>query len=604
MMNSNIKHILLLLSLVARCAAAQVSFTTKAPSSVSVDEPFRVQYTVNTDQVEEFSGPAFSDFECLNGPATSTFSNYQMVNGRASSSASTTFTYVLLARKAGKFTLPGATVKAGGHVYRSRSVSVQVSGSGAHSSSQAGSSSADPQVQAAGSKITDRDIFLTVEANKRKVYEQEPVVLTYKFHARVGVGLSNLMLKKKPDLTGFLAQEVPLPANLAPATATHNGVLYKEGTNLQYVLFPQKTGTLKIPALSFDCEVVQQDMSVDLIDAFFNGAGHISRRVSRTTPELSLEVLPLPSPRPAGFSGGVGRLAIEGELLTPRLATNELATYRITLTGAGNMKLIKAPTVRFPKDFETYAPKTSDETRLTVDGITGKVTYDYTFAPRNQGKYEIPAVEFVYFDSESDSYKTLRTRPLALEVVKGNRTAADLDRELELRGSDIRPLKEGRVAGTPADWLFAAGRAGYVAVYLFLLAVAGMAYAALRRYIRISSDEVRRKYRKAGRKAVRRMEAAVSRLAAGTDAGFFNEVSKALTGYVADKYAVAQNDLTKESLAALLREKQVPEAVVEQAVSVLSACEYARFAPSSEVDRRALYEQALRAIQELENHKR
>jgi len=602
MMTRNTKYILLLLSFVARWAAAQVSFTTKAPASVSVDEPFRVQYTVNSDQVADFSGPSFNGFECLNGPATSTFSNYQMVNGRASSSASTTFTYVLSAPKAGKFTIPGATVKVGSRVYRSRPVSVQVSGQGRRSSSQGGAASQpEPQLQAAGSKITNRDIFLTVTTNKRKVYEQEPVVLTYKFHARVGVGLSNLMLRKKPDLTGFLAQEVPLPANLAPTTATHNGILYKEGTNLQYVLFPQKTGKLKIPSLSFDCEVVQQDMSVDLIDAFFNGAGHISLRVPRTTPELELEVLPLPTPKPANFSGGVGRLAIKGELLTSQPATNELATYRITLKGAGNMKLIQAPAVRFPKDFETYAPKTSDETRLTVDGITGKVIYDYTFAPRNQGKYEIPAVEFVYFDSDSHSYKTLRTKPLPIEVVKGKRTAADLDRELELRSSDIRPLKEGSVWTRLADRLFFAGGAGYVLTYLLLLALAAMLYAALRKYIRISTDEVWQKHRKAGRRAEQRLKGAGKSLASGTDAEFFGEVAKALTGYVADKYAVAQNDLTQEGLTALLREKHVPEHVVEQAASVLTTCEYARFAPSSEVDKRALYEQALRVIQELEN---
>jgi len=597
------KHSLLLLLLfLARYAAAQISFTTKAPATVMVGEPFRIQYTVNTDDVSDFSGPAFTHFECLNGPATSSFNNYQVVNGKASSSSSTTFTYVLSATKKGKYTLPGAAVVVKGRTYRSRPATVQVTeGSGSPASGpRHPADEENVQIQKAGTRVTNRDIFLTVTANKRKVYEQEPIVLTYKFHARVGVGLSNIMLKKKPDLNGFLAQEVPLPSNLAPTTATHNGVLYKEGTNLQYVIFPQKTGKLKIPALSFDCEVVQQDMSVDLIDAFFNGGGHISLRVQRSTPELEIEVLPLPTPKPSNFSGGVGKLAIKGELLTPHPATNEISTYRIVLAGAGNMKLIKAPTVVFPKDFETYAPKTTEETKLTADGIAGKVVYDYTFAPRNQGKYTIPAVEFTYFDSESNGYKTIRTQPQAIEVVKGKRTAADLDHELQLRSSDIRPPKAGNDGRGVADMLFSQGSLSYFAAYLAVLLVFSVSYMALRKYLRSIADTHMRRYKKAGRQAIRKLKEARSLLESGQDAAFFSAISKAVTGYAADKHALALSDQTKENIAKVLREKNVPEPTVQQVESLLEACEYAKFAPASEIDKRALHEQALQVIEKLE----
>lgn len=568
-----------------------------------VGEPFRIQYTVNTDQVSDFSGPTFTHFECLNGPATSTFNNYQVVNGRSSSSSSTTFTYILSATKKGKYSLPGAAVTVEGHTYHSRPVTVQVTvGAGISASRPNNSTSGEEtQIQSAGTQITNRDIFLTVTANKRKVYEQEPIVLTYKFHARVGVGLSNIMLKKKPDLNGFLAQEVPLPTNLAPTTATHNGILYKEGTNLQYVIFPQKTGILKIPALSFDCEIMQQDMSVDLIDAFFNGAGHISLRVPRTTPELEIEVLPLPTPKPANFSGGVGKLDIKGELLTPHPATNEISTYRITLTGAGNMKLIKAPTVIFPKDFETYTPKTTEETQLTVDGIAGKVVYDYTFAPRNQGRYEIPAVEFIYFDSESNNYKTIRTQPQTIDVVKGKRSAADLDRELQLRSSDIRSPKAGNTAPSAADMVFAKGSVSYIAAYLVVLLVFSISYLALHRYLRTFADTDMRRYKKAGRQAIRKLKEARNLLESNQDAAFFSAVSRALTGYAADKYALALSDQSKENITKVLREKKVAEPVVQQMASLLETCEYARFAPASGIDKNKLYEQTLQVIEMLED---
>lgn len=602
-MKTQTKHSLLLsLLLIAQYAAAQISFTTKAPATVMVGEPFRIQYTVNSDQVADFAGPTFTHFDCLNGPAMSTFYNSQVVYGKKSSSSSTTFTYILSATKKGKFSLPGAMVKVEGHTYRSKPVTVQVTEGRGNAAAQASSpaSNTAPQIQRAGTQVTNRDIFLTVTANKRKVYEQEPIVLTYKFHARVGVGLSNIMLKKKPDLNGFLAQEVPLPANLAPTTATHNGVLYKEGTNLQYVIFPQKTGKLTIPALSFDCEVVQQDLTVDLIDAFFNGGGHISVRVQRTTPELEIEVLPLPKPEPSNFSGGVGKFNIKGELLTPHPATNEISTYRITLTGSGNMKLIKAPKVVFPKDFETYDPKTSDETQLTVDGITGKMVFDYTFAPRNQGKYEIPAVKFTYFDSESNSYKTLRTAPQSIEVAKGKRTAADLDRDLQLRNSDIRPLKTGHNGGSAADLLFAGGSTGYVTIYLAMLLVFAGACRILHKYLSTFSDKDLRKYKKAGRQAIRKLKEARTLLDSGQDAAFFSAVAKALTGYAADKYALALSDQTKENIAKVMHERKVDEATVAQMASLLETCEFAQFAPSSEIDKQALCEQALQVIASLE----
>lgn len=597
------QSLLLLLLFISQYTAAQISFTTKAPATVMVGEPFRIQYTVNADDVSDFSGPSFTHFDCLNGPATSSYNSYQVINGKASSSSSTTFTYVLSGKKKGKYSLPGATVIVNGRTYRSNPVTVQVteaSGS-AVSGSDHSANDENVQIQKAGTRVTNRDIYLTVTANKRKVYEQEPIVLTYKFHARVGVGLSNIMLKKKPDLNGFLAQEVPLPSNLAPTTATHSGVLYKEGTNLQYVIFPQKTGKLKIPALSFDCEVVQQDMSVDIIDAFFNGGGHISLRVQRSTPELEIEVLPLPTPKPANFSGGVGKLAIKGELLTPHPATNEISTYRIILTGAGNMKLIKAPTVVFPKDFETYTPKTTEKTKLTVDGIAGKVIYDYTFAPRNQGKYEIPAVEFTYFDSESARYKTIRTQPQTIEVVKGKRTAADLDHELQLRSSDIRPPKAGHGSRDMANLLFTWGGLSYFAAYLAVLLVFSISFLALRKYLRSFADTDLRRYKKAGRQAVSRLKAAKSLLESGQDAAFFSAISKAITGYAADKYALALSDQTKENIAKVLREKNVAESTVKQMESLLETCEYAKFAPASEIDKHTLYEQTFQVIEALEN---
>ncbi len=403
-----IQHLILtaLFCLLPVHLAAQIKFSTEAPSTVDVNDAFRVKYSVNTDDASGFIEPDFKDFEVLNGPARSSFSNFQMINGKTSSSSSITYTYMLSPKKKGTFTIPGAAVTVEGKTFRSNAVTITVTG-GEKKAPAERRQSEEQRIQQAGTKVTHRDLYFTVTANKKKVYEQEPIVLTYKFHSQLGLCLANFRLRLKPELKGFLAQEVTLPANLSPVTEEQNGDVYKVGTNLQYVLFPQQHGKLSIPGITFDCEVIQRDMNIDFIDAFFNGAGNISLQVQRSTPDMEIEVLPLPSPRPSNFSGGVGKMEMQGELLTEAPRTHDLCTYRITISGSGNMKLIKAPALQFPKDFDIYPPKTTDDTGLTAEGLTGKIVYDYTFVPLHVGTYTLPATEFDYIDTTTNSYETL-----------------------------------------------------------------------------------------------------------------------------------------------------------------------------------------------------
>lgn len=210
--------------------------------------------------------------------------------------------------------------------------------------------------------MTQRDLFIDVTPNRTRIREQEAVLLTYRIHVRAGVALSNTSLTQKPDFKGLISQEIPLPGNQIQTTIEHRGgATYRTGTILQYVVFPQKAGRITIPSITFDCAVLQQDHTMDLADAFFNGGGTVGVQVRRKVPEITLQVDALPQPKPANFSGAVGKFNLQGKLLTPNVRTNDVATYRITLNGLGNMKLISAPTVNFPKDFDTYDPKTNEK---------------------------------------------------------------------------------------------------------------------------------------------------------------------------------------------------------------------------------------------------
>lgn len=591
---------LLLIWLAAFPLLAQ-QLKVEAPTDVDVNEYFHLRFMVNTSDASDFTPPSLSDFDILAGPSVSQSSNYQIVNGRASSSSSVTYTYVLSPRKTGAFTIGAASVKAGGHTLHSRTVSIRVTGNGkkqgvpSQHGAPNGNDDPDVQLQKAGSRISERDLYLTVTPSRTKVFEQEAVLLTYKVHVRNGIGLSNVMLSQKPDFKGIVSQEIPVNS-----ISTHSEGGYRVGKILQYVIFPQQSGRLEVPSISFDCTVVQEGNFSDPIDAFFNGGGAIGVKVSRKVAPTTINVTALPQPKPANYSGGVGKFSIKGELISPAPKSNDIATYRITLSGTGNLKLITAPNVSFPKDFDAYEPKTNEHTNITADGLTGQMTYEYTFIPRNVGKYTIPAIEFCYFNPSSGKYETLRTAPVTLDVKQGERTNQDVERELALRNSDIRPIVEGDVTAIDPQHPFWWGTWSYWLVHLLLIVAALLLYVQIGKRIKAGSDLVGTRRRKAGSVAQKRLKKA-EKLLQGNDDAFYYELSLALQGYLADKFNLPQAEMSHERIKSLLDGHDIPAETAALVTTSLEECEFARFAPTAGSDTKSkLYASAVRAIDTLE----
>lgn len=565
---------------------------------------YRLSFTINASGVSGFTPPSLSAFEILSGPSSYSSSNYQMINGKTSHSESTTYTYVLSARKSGHVTIGPASISVNGRTVRSNSISVNVQsggGQGGNASSRQSSSQSNASqqassgVQQSGSPVTQRDLFIDVTPSRTRVKEQEAVLLTYRIHSRVGVGLSNTSLMQKPDFKGLISQELPLPGNQIQTSLERRGnATYRTGTILQYVVFPQKSGNIVIPSITFNCAVVQQDNTMDLADLFFNGGGTMSVQVKRTVPQITLHVDPLPSPRPANFSGAVGKFSISSKMLNPTVKTNDVATYRITLSGLGNLKLITAPTINFPKDFDTYDAKTNDNTKVSTSGLHGELTFDYTFVPRNVGDYTIPSVSFVYFDTATNSYQTLHTQPIHLHVAKGERSNADVDKQLALLKSDIRPLHEAE-----ADSIFAWGKAGFwVLVALWIIAAFAIwhftnAWNASR------ADIIGRKQRNAGKQTMKRLRTAQAILSGKATGDFHAAVINALYGFIADTFNVGQADLSTEHIQAKLSERGIDASLTDRLLKLIEACQYAQYAPGSSQDKRATFDEAVSVINSL-----
>jgi len=604
-MKRNIFLTAIIFLLAALCTYAQ-KFTASIEEAGSY---YRLTFTVTSSDASGFTPPSLDAFDILSGPSTSTFSSYQIVNGRTSHTETTSYTYILSAKKNGKITIGQASVRANGHTLRSNALSLNAHEGGAgggrkatHSQGHADDADdiAGERLQQAGSAVTNRDLFIDVTPSRTKVREQEAVLLTYRIHSRVGVGLANTQLNTKPDFKGLISQEIPIPGNQIQTTIEHrNGTTYRTGTILQYVVFPQQSGRIEIPSITFDCTVVQQDNTMDLADAFFNGGGSIGVQVKRTVPVTTLQVEPLPQPKPADFSGAVGKFTIQGKVINGEIKTNDIATYRITLNGLGNMKLITPPKVAFPTDFDTYDAKTNDDSRVTANGLTGQLTFDYTFVPRNVGKYTIPATSFVFFDTESGTYKTISTQPITLDVKKGKRSNADVDAQLALLRSDIRdihPVSHDNAMLSSFTW----GTLAFWMLHILLVAAFVVLIYWGSHYVRSHADVATRRKSGAGKQAVKRLREAEKLLSAQDASLFYAAVSKALAGFLSDKYGIEQSDMSREIIARLLTEKGVAAGDVEVFLNVMETCQFAQYAPGADSQRNEVYRQALKAIESLQ----
>ena len=572
---------------------AQVSVRVQAPSEVVQGDRFRVSYVVNTSDVDDFKIGEFEGLVELYGPSRSQSSSFSIVNGKTTSSSSVTFTYTLTTNQAGTFHIPAATVVSDGKSVKSASPQITVlpsgnGGGGAQGQAGQGqgqnhSSQADRmRMQDAGDKITGKDIFIAVTASKKRVFEQEAVLLTYKLYTLVNV---SEMTGKMPELDGFHVQEINRQRQPELKMEHYNGRNYGTVVWSQYVVFPQQTGELKIPEIKFEAVVVQQNRNIDPFDAFFHGASMMTEvRKTVMAPAVILHVDPLPTPKPANFSGAVGKFSVTSTLTPNQLKANDATTLRLVVNGTGNMKLMNAPEVQWPKDFERYDPKSEDKTKIGASGSSGSMVFDYIAVPRHQGKYELPPVEFCYFDPDSKEYKTLNTEGYTIDVEKGkgsSNTAAQnySKEEIELLNSDIRYIKTGKPDYVNADEASLLGTSRIWLLYVIALVIFLILVLVFRRYTVANADVVGRRVRKASKAATKRLKTARKLMAAGDANAFYEETMRALWGYVGDRLNMPASELTRDNIREKLTERGATAELTDQFIGALDECEFARFAP-------------------------
>ena len=605
------KRSIFLLSLIIFCisitrADEPVRFTASAPSTVIMDRPFQLVYAVNASG-RDLRVPEINNFDILAGPFQSSSSSIQIINGRQSASESNSFTYTLQAQKIGTFTIPSASIIVGGQKYTSNGVSIKVlpadaKPQGGGGQQQGGGGQAASK---SGTSISNDNIFIRTEVSKTNVYEQEAILVTYKLYTLVDV--IQFTNAKLPDFSGFMKQDLEQNKNAQLSYENFNGRNYGTIVLSQVLLYPQHAGVIDIGKANFEAVIrVQNKAQVrSIFDDFFDSYTNVSKKI--TAPASKITVNALPPNKPSSFNGTVGHFSLNATISASQVKANDAITLKINIAGAGNMKLIKNPTIKFPDGFETYDPKVTNNFKTTSSGITGSKSIEYMFIPRHSGNYEIPTVEFSYFDTQSKSYKVLTTPVYKLQVAKGDGVEAPtvagnyVDKEdVKQIGKDIRYIvsdkfivtkEEEPIFGSVISWL----------MYIIPLLISLALFVFFRKQVIENSNISLVKNKKANRIAQKRLKLAQKLLKEGNKDKFYEEVLKAVWTYLSDKLSIPVASLTKDRVELELANHNVDSAVVNEFVQILNTCEFARYAPNSgQQEMGNLYNETIQAIGNLE----
>ncbi|OIP84261.1 MAG: hypothetical protein AUK44_03185 [Porphyromonadaceae bacterium CG2_30_38_12] len=603
---SVIRIVLLFIVLVTNTAPVwaqePVRLSASAPSTVVLDQPFQLVYTVNATGKELHTGD-FGTFETLAGPFESRSSSYQIVNGKTSSSVSVSYTYTLQATKTGSFTISSASIIVDGKKYNSNGLSIKVLP--ADDNAQPRSSRKETSA-ASGQKFGNDQVFIRAQFSKSDIYEQEPVLITYKLYTLLDV--VQCANKKMPDFSGFMKNDIELSQNKQFSYENFNGRNYGTVVLYQALLYPQQAGKLKIDKAIFEAVIrVQSKQQVrSIFDDFFDSYSNVQKTI--TAPATEVNVMALPSNKPAGFSGTVGSLSLTSTLSAQQVKANDAVTLKIIIQGNGNLKLLPTPEIKFPDDFEVYDPKVTNNFKTSTNGISGSKIIEYVFIPRHGGEFQIPAATVSYFDIKSRSYKSLQSPIYTINVSKADGESTTIvsnnvvnKEDVKQLGNDIRyiatnnfePQKpEKPIFGSYISWI----------AYLFPILLSTILFFAFRKQAQENANIGFVKNKKANKVALKRLKLAAKLLAEGKKELFYEEIMKAVWNYLSDKLTIPVANLTKENVTTELANLQVANTLIEQFTSILNTCEFARYAPNTGKDAMGnLYDESIAAISQLEN---
>lgn len=583
--------------------AQEASFTASvSKNKVAAGEQFQVSFSINTN-ASNFNPPDFNNFIIYSGPNQS--SSMQIINGSMSQTIS--INYILAAKREGKYSIGAASIQVGNKLLNTKPIVIEVTKGNAQTQ-QGGANSNSKSNNGAYPEDVESNIFMRATVSKSKVYQGEQFLVTFKVYTRLNI-VDNA-LSKAPSFNGFWSEEVPNPTRQSELHAeVLDGIQYQVAEIKKTILIPQRSGTLTIDPLEMEVvtRMKSKSRSNNFIDQFFGG-GYQDIKLSIASKQIKVEVMPLPEKgRPENFNGAVGQLNIESSIKNNELKTDEGCNLTYTISGKGNLKLLEAFKLKLPADIETYDPKITDKINVSIDGVKGSRTFDYLLIPRYAGNYTIPGLQFSYFDPQKGQYISLPSPEFLMKVAKGaGGDGMSVSRGVEKEdvrqlGNDIRFIKtnipeftqkQNALFGSSVFWVLLV-----IPVILYLVFLIWF-----RKFKKENADEQGTKKRKANSTAQKQLKLANEFLQKNDYNAFFEEVFKAIYGYIGNKLGLSVAELNKEKIRSQLEAKNIDKAIVNQLLELLETCEFARFAPvKNEEKMKDAYNNSVELISVLEN---
>ncbi len=562
----------------ANVVRGQNTLSVSAPAVVEKDEVFNIIYTAN-GKVGDFTPPQFPGFNVLAGPSLSKINSTQIINGKRTHTYEMSYTYVLQAKEIGKFTISPASAEIEGKRYSSNSVSIEI----IKSASNKGESSKESSTLSSKG-VGSNDIQLRMILNKSRVVKGEPIIATLKLYTKVNInGFEDV---KFPTFNGFWSQEIETPSNVEFIRETLNGEIYSAALLRKYMLIPQQSGNIQIDAAELICQVPVRSSvgSNSIFDDFFDSYETQKKRVS--TPPITINVAQLPAGAPSSFTGGVGDFKIEAHLSKGDLKSHEAASLIVTITGSGNINLIEAPNIVFPPDFEVYDIKRSEELKSGSNGTSGSKTFEYPFIPRSHGNFDLKGVEFSYYDISKGKYVTIKSSPIVFDIAQGVDNGSVVmsggvnKQSVKSLGEDIRFISLDKSKLNMGNNIFILTPIFYILILVAILLYVWL-FFFLKKRIKRRSDVLGSKNRRAKKVAKARLKNAENLLKRNLYSAFYEELHKAVTGYISDKFMIPLSDMNRDRIREELSKSGKDESLIMSLFTLLDACEYARYAPTS-----------------------
>ena len=595
-----ILYILIFIPFINCYTADKISFKASAPKTVTVGQQFQLIFSLNA-KPKKFYPPNLSKFNVLAGPSQSSSSSVQIVNGQMTQSYSYTYTYVLQASAEGNYTIPPAKVAIGKNTYQSNDIILNVT-----KAAQNQNSKSTQQTQSHSASVADNsEIFAVVSVNKKNVYQGEALIASVKFFSKYDI--SDYGEPKMPKFEGFIVEDIDI-GNPSFKQEVIDGQVFKTVLFKKAVLLPQIAGEVIIDP--FEWEIIYNvrvnRRSRSLFDDFF-GSYQSVKKIAKSKP-VKINVKPLPSGKPVDFTGAVGSFKMNTSINSTQITENDAITLKVIISGNGNLKYINPPKINFPHDFEVYDPKISTNTKASINGITGSKTFEYLIIPRHAGDYRIPQFSLSYFDINSKQYKSISSREFNINVKKGDKQqdaviVSGLSKEdVKFFGKDIRYIKTDNIKLKPIG-LFIIGLFKFYLFYIISTALFIAIVIIWKNKIKQNANIQRVKNKKANKLARKRLKLAQQYLSRNNNDLFYEEIVKAIWGYLSDKLTIPLSKLSKESATDTLKNKKISDEDINSLTDLIDNCEFARYAPPAEgYQMDESYKKAIKIISKLENN--